>query len=56
MMSASEGGEGHEKVYVVREVAWILNYKSVPNADKGGGDSKKPKIMLMSLMDAPQGK
>ena len=27
-------------MYVVREVARILKYKSVPNADKGGGGQK----------------
>ena len=35
MMSASEGGGGHGKADIVREVASILYYKSVPNADKG---------------------
>ena len=29
--------EGHGKVNTVREVAWILDYKSFPNADNGGG-------------------
>ena len=50
MMSASEGEGDHGKVDMVREVAGILQYKSVPNADKG---SKIPKILRMSLMDAP---
>ena len=35
MMSASEGGHG--KADIAREVAWILYYKSDPNADKGEG-------------------
>ena len=34
------GGGGHGKADVLREVAWILYYKSVPNADKGGGGRK----------------
>ena len=38
MMSASEGGHGIADV--VREVAFILYYKSVPNADRGGGGQK----------------
>ena len=38
MMFASEGGHG--KVDAVREVASILYYKSVPNADKGRGGQK----------------
>ena len=37
MMSASEGGGGHAKADIVSEVAWIVEYKSVPNADKGEG-------------------
>ena len=40
MMSASEGGGGHVKADVVREVASILYYKSVINADKGRRGSK----------------
>ena len=40
MMSASEEEGGHGKTDVVREVAWILLYKSDPNADKGGGDQQ----------------
>ena len=35
MMSASEGVHG--KADVVREVARILPYESVPNEDEGGG-------------------
>ena len=35
MMSASEGEGSHGKADVVREVAWILYYISVPNADRG---------------------
>ena len=38
MMSASEGGHG--KAEIVREVVRILEYKSVPNADKGEGVEK----------------
>ena len=52
MMSASEGGAGHGKADVVREVARILEYKSLPNADKGEG-SKKMKTLRMLLMDVP---
>ena len=40
MMSASEGGEVHEKADIVRKAACILLYKSVPNADKGGERGK----------------
>ena len=42
-----------EKADRVREVAWILYYKSVPNADKEERGSKNPKILQMSLMRAP---
>ena len=38
MLSASEGGR--RKSDVVREVAWILVYKSGPNTDKGEGAKK----------------
>ena len=40
MMSALEGGGGHVKVDIVREVALILEYKSVHNADKDEGVKK----------------
>ena len=42
MMSASEGGGGLGKAAIVREVERILEYESVPNADKveGGGQNK----------------
>ena len=53
MMSASEGGHG--KADVVREVACILWYRSVPNAEEGGRGSKNPKILWTSLMDDPVG-
>ena len=39
-------------MYVVREVARILKYKSVPNADKGEG-VKKSKQFVTYLMDSP---
>ena len=42
MMSASEGCHG--KADIVREVARILYYKSVPNADNGGGGQKVQKL------------
>ena len=35
-----EGRGGHGKADVVREVACILQYKSVPNEDKGEGVKK----------------
>ena len=41
------------KVDVEREVAWISEYKSDPNADKGG--SKNPKILRTSYVDALKG-
>ena len=42
MMSASEGeGRGdHGKADIVREVAWLLYNKSVPNADMRRGSQK----------------
>ena len=40
MMSESEVGGGHGKADVVREVACILQYKSVPNEDVGEGIEK----------------
>ena len=47
MMSASEEG-GRGKAHVVREVALILYFKSVPIAVKGGGGKKKPTLLRMS--------
>ena len=48
----SGGGKGgHGKVDIVSEVALILQYKSVPNADKG--ETKIPKLLWMSHMEAP---
>ena len=35
-----EVGGGSPKADMVREVVWILYYKSVQNADKGGGGQK----------------
>ena len=40
MLSASKGGWGHRKADVEREVTRIYEYKSDPNADKGGGGQK----------------
>ena len=51
-MSASEGEGGHGKADIVRKVASILYYKSVPNVGKGKG-IKNPKIWQMSLVEAP---
>ena len=50
LISVSEGGHG--KADVVREVAWILYYKSVPNADM----SKNPKICGCHFWKLPNGK
>ena len=45
MVSASEvAGEGHGKADIVKKVALILSYKSVPNVEKGRV-SKNPKIL-----------
>ena len=44
MMSASEGEGGYGKANIVREVGCILEYKSVPNADKWGGGQKIQKF------------
>ena len=41
MMLASEGGGGHGKSDVVREVASVLYCKSDPNVDKGVEEVKK---------------
>ena len=58
MMSASEGEGGHGKADIVREVACILYYKSVPNADKGGGGQKAENFVDVingcSLSPSPQ--
>ena len=54
MMSASDGGGGHGKVDIVREVAWILYYKSVSNADNGGRGLNKSYICRTSLMQSPR--
>ena len=51
MMSASEWGV-MEKADVVREVAWLLYYKSVPNVDEGRG-SKHLKILGTSYLEDP---
>ena len=48
-----EGGGGTSKADVVREVAWILYYKSDPNADKGGRGSKILKILQTSYVHGP---
>ena len=40
MTSPSEGGGARGKADVDREVAGILYYESVRNANKGGGDNK----------------
>ena len=44
MMSASEGKGFHRKVDVVREFTRILQYKTVPNADKGEGEKKSENL------------
>ena len=49
MMSALEGEGGHVKAETVEEVARILYYKSVPNADKGeGGQNSKNVVVIIS--------
>ena len=40
MMSALEGGGGDGIPDVVREVACLIQYNSIPNADKGEGGQK----------------
>ena len=40
MMSTLEGGEGHGKADVVREIVSIFYHKPDPNADKGEGVKK----------------
>ena len=52
----SEGEGGHWKEDVVREVAWILYYKSVLNADEGGRRSKNPKFFWTSNLEDPEGR
>ena len=47
MMSESEEEARHGKVDIVRKVALILYYKSLPNADKGR-ESKNPEILWTS--------
>ena len=54
MMSASEGGGGHGKADIVREVARILYYKSDPNADKGGGGQKIRKFCGHHIWKLPK--
>ena len=39
------GGHIVSNADVAMEFARILKYKSDPNADKGGGSSKNPKIL-----------
>ena len=46
MMSASEGGGGHGKADIVRQVSYILQYESDPNADKGGVCEKSKKDVI----------
>ena len=46
-MSASEGRGDHGKADVVREVARILYYKSLPNADKGEGIKNSENVMAI---------
>ena len=50
------GGGGHGKAGKVSEVAGILWYKSVPNADKKGRGSKNLKNFRTSYKEAPQNK
>ena len=53
MMSTSEGGGGHGGADLVREVARILQCKSVPNADKGG-EGKKIEYFVDVINGSPK--
>ena len=49
-------GDGHGKADVVREVARIVYYKSVLNADKGEGGQKRQKFCRYHEWMLPDGK
>ena len=53
VMSTLEGERGHGKVDVVREVCVNFILQICSKCEQGGGCSKKPKILRMSLLDAP---